>query len=100
MTTPYITLLSQSQTSKGITVVPQSPSPDLSPCDFSLFPKLKNALKGRHFGTWENIQKSVKDMEKTIPVEDLQRCKQKWEQSLHPCEAAQKKYLERDNIDI
>ena len=33
-------------TSKGIPVVPQPPySPELSPCDFSLFLKLKNVLK-------------------------------------------------------
>ena len=37
---------------KGISVVPQPPySPDLSLCDFFLFPKLKFHLKGRHFGT-------------------------------------------------
>jgi len=37
---------------KGIPIVPQPPySPDLSPCDFVLFPKLKFRLKGRHFGT-------------------------------------------------
>ena len=52
-------------TSKGIPVVRQSPySPDLSPCDFFLFPELKNVLKGRHFRTLENIQNSV-------PVEDF-----------------------------
>ena len=46
-------------TKKGIPVVPQPPhSPDLSPCDF-LFSKLKFHLKGRHFGTVDNIQKGV-----------------------------------------
>ena len=34
-------------------------SPDLSPCDFVLFPRLKNHLKGRHFVTLDNIQKSI-----------------------------------------
>ncbi|EFN83598.1 hypothetical protein EAI_02567, partial [Harpegnathos saltator] len=48
---------------RGIPLVPQPPySPDLSPCDFFLFLKLKNTLKGRHFGTLENIQKNVTDM--------------------------------------
>jgi hypothetical protein len=33
-----------------ITVVSQpSYSPDLAPCDFFLFPKIKMALKGKHF---------------------------------------------------
>jgi len=47
---------------KSIPVVPQPPySPDLSPCDFFLFSRLKNHLKGHHFGTSDNIQKSVTD---------------------------------------
>ncbi|GFY10449.1 uncharacterized protein TNCV_1463391 [Trichonephila clavipes] len=42
--------------SKNIPVAPQPPySPDLSPCDFFLFPKLKNPLKEHHFGTLKNI---------------------------------------------
>ena len=43
-------------------------SPDLSACDFFLFPRLKNHLKGRHFGTLDNIQKSVTDELKGIPA--------------------------------
>jgi len=45
---------------KSISMLPQPPySPDLSPCDFFIFPKLKLHLKGRHFGTVGNIQKVV-----------------------------------------
>jgi hypothetical protein len=47
---------------KNIPVLPHPPySPDLAPCDFSLFPKLKSKLKGHHFGTMKNIQKIVTD---------------------------------------
>jgi hypothetical protein len=43
---------------KNIPVLPHSPySPDLAPCNFYLFPKLKSNLKGHHFGMMENIQK-------------------------------------------
>ena len=81
-------------TSKGIPVVPQPPySPEISLCEFFLFPKVKDVLKRRHFGTLENIQKSVADMLKTIPAEDFQRCYQKWER-LHRCVATQGKYFE------
>jgi hypothetical protein len=31
--------------------------PDLDPCDFFLFPTMKNHLKGSHFETVEEIQK-------------------------------------------
>ena len=57
---------------ESIPVLPQVPSPDLRPCDFFLFPKLKNILS--RFATLENIQKSVTDMLKIIPVENFQRC--------------------------
>jgi hypothetical protein len=34
---------------KSISILDHPPySPDLAPCDFRLFPKLKTALKGRH----------------------------------------------------
>ena len=39
-------------------------------------------------------------MLKTIPVEDCQRCYQKWEQRLHWSVAAQGNYFEGDNIDV
>ena len=43
---------------KNIPALPHPPySPDLAPCDFYLFSKLKSKLKGHHFGTMENMQK-------------------------------------------
>jgi hypothetical protein len=47
-------------TSKCITVTPQPPSsPDLTPCNLFLFQKVKSTVKGRHFESTENIQRSV-----------------------------------------
>jgi len=41
----------------NITTLPHPPySPDLAPCDFFLFPKIKTHPKGHHFGTAENVQ--------------------------------------------
>ena len=43
-----------------ITQVIQPPySPDLSPCDFWLFPKLKSPLKGKRFQTVNKIQENI-----------------------------------------
>jgi len=66
-------------TKKNIPVLPHPPySPDLAPCDFYLFPKLKSKLKGHHFGTIENIQKIVTD-ELNKPTEnDFQYCYDQW----------------------
>ena len=41
----------------NITTFPHPPySPDLAPCNFFLFPKLKTHLKGHNFGTVENVE--------------------------------------------
>jgi histone-lysine N-methyltransferase SETMAR len=41
-------------------IVPHPPySPDLDPCDFDLFPKLKMKLKGRRFETVSDIQREL-----------------------------------------
>ena len=46
--------------SKEITTLHQPPySPDLAPCDFFLFPKLKGILKGTRFQGVEDIKTSV-----------------------------------------
>jgi len=86
---------------KSIPVVPQPPySLDLSPCEFFLFPRLKNHLKGRHFGTLVTIQKSVTDELKGIPTEAFQHCYKQWKQRLRPCVAAQGNYFIGDNLDL
>ena len=72
---------------------------DLSPCDFFLFPWLKNHLQGRHFGTLDNIQKSVTDELKGIPAEAFQHRYEQWKR-LHRCVAAQGNYFKGDNLDL
>ncbi|GFV68301.1 uncharacterized protein TNCV_2203321 [Trichonephila clavipes] len=65
--------------SKNIPVAPQPPySPDLSPCDLFLFPKLKNTLKGHHFGTLEDIRTAVTDQLKAIPISEFYQCYEEW----------------------
>ena len=75
-------------------------SPELSPCDFFLFPRLKNHLKERHYSTLNNIQKSVTDELKGIPAEAFQHCYEQWKQCLRRCVAAQGNYFEGDNLDL
>jgi len=86
---------------KSTPVVPQPPSsPDLSPCDFFVFPRLKIHLKGRHFGTLDNIQKSVTDEPKGIAAEAFQHCYEQWKQRLLRSVAAQRNYFEGNNLDL
>ncbi|GFX02026.1 putative mariner transposase [Trichonephila clavipes] len=72
----------------NIPVAPQPPySPDLSPCDFFLFPKLKNHLKGHHFGTLKNIQTAASDQLKAIRISEFRQCYEEWKKRLQRCVA-------------
>jgi len=46
-------------------------SPELAPCDFWLFPKLKNAMKGQRFVDLSDIQYNVKKLLRGIPENDF-----------------------------
>ncbi|UYV70649.1 hypothetical protein LAZ67_8000164 [Cordylochernes scorpioides] len=48
-------------------MMPQPPySPDLAPCDFFLFPKLKRPMKGRRYATFDEIKTASKEELKKI----------------------------------
>jgi hypothetical protein len=48
--------------------MPQPPySPDLAPCDFFLFQKVKSAVKGHHFESREDNQRAVTQALNDIP---------------------------------
>ena len=52
----------------GINVLAHPPnSPDLAPCDFALFPKLKEPLRGVHFATIEDLQKKALQVMRKFP---------------------------------
>ena len=53
-------------------------SPDLALCDFWLFPKLKNALKGQRFADLSDIQCNVKTLLRGILKNDFQDCFGQW----------------------
>jgi histone-lysine N-methyltransferase SETMAR len=49
-------------------------SPDLAPCDFWLFPKLKNALKEQRFADLSDTQHNLKTLLQGISENDFQDC--------------------------
>ena len=60
-------------TKMGIKTVPHPPySPDLAPCDFCLFPKLKEKLRGCHCETIEEMKEAV------MKVIDTAQCSSNW----------------------
>ena len=56
----------------GVKTVPHPPySPDLAPCDFWLFPKLKENLRGYRYETIEEMREAVTKVIDTITQEDF-----------------------------
>ncbi|UYV60847.1 hypothetical protein LAZ67_1002591 [Cordylochernes scorpioides] len=60
-------------------MMPQPPySPDLTPCDFFLFPKLKRPMKGRSYATLDEIKTASKEELKKIFKNDFLKCFEDW----------------------
>ena len=77
----------------GIKAVPQSPySPNLAPCDFLLFPK----LRGCRYETIEEMKEAVTKVIDTLTQEDFHGAFQKLLELYNKCIAAGGNYLEGD----
>ena len=77
----------------GIKTVPQPPySPDLAPCDFWLFPK----LRGGGYETIEEMKEAVTKVIDTLTQEDFDSAFQKLLERYNKCIAAVGDDLEGD----
>ncbi|XP_066600746.1 uncharacterized protein [Prorops nasuta] len=64
--------------------IAQAPySPDMAPCDFYLFPKLKRPMKGRRFSSIEEIKAESLRVLKDIPKSEYQECFEDWKKRWH-----------------
>ena len=81
----------------SMSLVRQAPYfPDLAPCDFWLFPKLKTILKERRFQSRKEITKKSTEELGRIPEEKFKRCFEKWQKRWEKCVYRQRKYFEED----
>ena len=77
----------------GIKTVPHPPfSPDLAPCDFWLFPK----LRGCRYETIEEMKEAVTKVIDTLTQEDFDGAFQKLLERYKKCIAAGGDYFKRD----
>ena len=77
----------------GIKTVPQPPyNPDLGPCDFWLFPK----LKGCRYETIEEMKEAMTKIIDTLRLEDFHGTFQKLLERYNKCIAAGGDYFEGD----
>ncbi|UYV84814.1 hypothetical protein LAZ67_X003595 [Cordylochernes scorpioides] len=79
-------------------MMPQLPySPDLAPCDFFLFPKLKRPMKGRRYATLDEIKTASKEELKKILKNYFLKCfedwKNRWHKERYLIRLPKKKYL-------
>ncbi len=73
-------------------------SPDLDLCDFYLFCKIKNNLKGHRFQNVEDIQKNLTAAFKGIKEEEFGTCFEQWKQRMKKCIQSRGNYFEGDKL--
>ena len=71
---------------------------DLAPCDFFLFPILKEVIKRTRFQDSEAIKTTVTRELRAIPEESFQECMEAWQRRLGKCIRAQGDYFEDDML--
>ena len=81
----------------GIKTIPHPHyCPVLAPCDFWLFPKLKENLRGCHYETIEEMKEAVTKVIDTITQEDFQGAFWQLLERYNKCIAAIGDYFEGD----
>jgi hypothetical protein len=71
-------------------------SPDLAPCDFALFPKLKMKLKGRRFETVSDMQRESQAVPDSIKENHFHSAFEVWRKRWDDCICSQGDYFEGD----
>ena len=81
--------------SEKVTVLSHPPySPDLAPCDYILFQKLKYQLSGRRYNSRNAIGSAFYQCLMGVPVDEYKKCLQKWIDQLKRCVLAGGEYFE------
>ena len=69
---------------------------ELGPCDFWMFPKLKEKLSGRRFEDVEEMQEAVTSVLDSFHLKDFKGAFQKWLEHYNKCVEAGGSYFEGD----
>jgi len=95
----HASLLIRSYLAKRHTsVAPHPPySPDLTPADFFLSPKLKTTLKGRRFQTIDEIQENARRELRAITESAFQEAFQQWKKRWERRIVSRGDYFEGDS---
>jgi len=82
---------------KTNTIQQPSNSPDVAPCDFFLFDRVKKPLRGTRFNSRKEMEKSKMAL-MVIPTIEFHKCCESWIKRWHKCVAVDGEYFEEDNI--
>ena len=81
--------------SEKVKVLNQPPySPDLSPCDFFLFPRLQKMLSGNKYMSRSSLGSTIYQCLKQIPKEDYLSAFRDWIKRLQKCVSVKREYFE------
>ena len=69
-------------------------SPDLSPCDFFLFPRLKKMFSGNKYTSRSSLDSAFYQCLQQIPKEDYLSAFRDWVKKLQKCVSVKGKYFE------
>ena len=69
-------------------------SPDLNPCDFFLFPRLKKMLSGIKYTSRSSLGSAIHQCRQQIPKEDYLSAFRDWAKKLQKCVSVKGKYFE------
>ena len=70
--------------------------PDLSPCDYFLFPNLKTAMKGAFYDDFPTIQSAVTQVLKNIPKTEIKKSMDKLVDRSKRCFESNGTYLNKE----
>ena len=83
----------------GMVTLPHAPfSPDLAPCDFFLFPRMKRGMKGLRFDSVDDVKKKTTEELAAITEEEFQACFKQWKQRWDKCVKCNGEYFEGDKV--
>ena len=90
-----VRLLSLFLASEKVKVLNHPPySPDLSPCDFFLFPRLKKMLSGNKYTSRSSLGSAIYQCLQQIPKEDYLSAFHDWVKRLQKCVSEKGEYFE------
>jgi len=70
-------------------------SPDLSPCDFWLFPKIKEQLRGKDFQDANELHGALEEQMSSLQKEDFYQCYEQWFERMNKCIRVEGHYFEK-----